>query len=200
MKDKPPASSITGERRDYFRIEDKVQLRYTAIDESSALANTVPREFREDLGYSLIRELQRIDREHSVQLRTIAEENRDLEIYLKAINRKIELIASTMASDQDSLDHKEQQVISLSEGGMAFRAKRELAHGSHLALQLTLQPSHLTLVLFGRVINCSLVNGDPASGFSVAVSFVNIREEDRQTIARHIMQVQLAKRRRENEE
>lgn len=200
MDSKPTTQTMINERREYFRIEDKVQLRYICIDESSALAHVVPTEFGEDIGYSLIRELQRIDRENNPLLRTIAEQSRELEQYLRGLNRKIELIATRIASETDSLDFKEQQVISLSEGGMAFHARKELAHGSHLALQLTLQPSHLTLVLFGRVINCSLINNDPAQGFSVAVSFVNIQVEDRQTIAKHIMQVQLAQRRQFHEE
>lgn len=200
MDDKPTTQNMINERREYFRVEDKVQLRYLCVDESSALAHVVPADFGEDIGYSLIRELQRIDRENSQYLRTIAEESRELELYLRSLNKKIELIASRIAATTDSLDHKEQQVISLSEGGMAFQARKELAHGCHLALQLTLQPSHLTLVLFGRVINCSLANGEPGKGFNVAVSFINMQEEDRQTIAKHIMQVQLAQRRQQQDD
>lgn len=198
MKAKPPTPSMLNERRDFFRITDKVQLRYTCIDENSALANKIPNEFRDDIGYSLIRELQLIDREHAAQMRTIAEQSRDLEIYLKAINRKIELIASRLASEHEDLDHKEQQVVSLSEGGMSFRASKAIADDSHLALQLTLMPSHITLVLFGRVINCSPT--ESGAGFSVAVSFVQLKEEDRQTLAKHIMQLQLAQRRQQHDE
>lgn len=200
MKRKPPASQVPVERRDYFRIRDEVQLRYTCIDQSSALASRIPPEFRDDIGYSLVRELQLIDRDHALLLRAIAEENRDLESYLKAINRKIELIASMIASEHETLDHKEQQVVSLSEGGLSFRAKKELPHDGHLALQLTLLPSHMTLVLFGRVINCSTIEGDPNNGFSVAVSFINLSEEDRQTLARHVMQLQLARRRQDKDD
>lgn len=205
MKAKPPTPTADNERRDYFRITDKVQLRYTCIDENSALANKVPPEFRADIGYSLVRELELIDREHTPQLRAIAELSRDLETYLKAINRKIELIASTLAADSDTLDHKEQQVVSLSEGGMAFRAHKAIADDSHLAMQLTLLPSHITLVLFGRVINCSPADGgdqgsEDKKAYSVSVSFVHLREEDRQTLAKHIMQLQLAQRRQQHDE
>lgn len=201
MKSKPPTPSGDNERRDFFRIRDKVQLRYLPVDESSALANRVPPGFREDIGYSLVRELQLIDREHATQLRIIADQSRDLEAYLKAINRKIELIAARLAADDDNPDHKQLMAVSLSEGGMSFRSAKALADDSHLALQLTLLPTHITLVLFGRVINCSPIGGgEPPSGYAVAVSFVQLREEDRQTLAKHIMQLQLAQRRKQHEE
>lgn len=201
MNDKPPTPSMENERRDYFRITDKVQLRYTCVDENSALSNKIPNEFQDDIGYSLVRELELIDREHSPQLRAIAELSRDLEVYLKAINRKIELIASKLATSGSAPDHKDQQVVSLSEGGMSFRANKAIADDSCLALQLTLLPSHITLVLFGRVINCSsLESGENGPPYSVAVSFVHLREDDRQTLAKHIMQLQLAQRRQQHEE
>ncbi len=196
MKAKPPTHELINERRDYFRVEDTVQLRYCVVDAARASANTVPPAFENDPGYAVVRELQRIDREHSPQLRAIADRDRDLELYLKAINRKIELLASRLAAEGDTTGQKQQQQVTLSEGGLAFSADEALSPGTYLAVQLTLQPHYLSLVVFGEVVSCSA----GTEGFSVAISFIHLRDEDRQAIARHIMQVQLAQRRQHHED
>ena len=197
MNSQPPDQPTDLERREYFRVEDVAQLRYIQIDEPSALAGRIPSEFQDEIGYSLIRELQRIDRDHQQYLRAIAEKNRDLETYLKAINRKIELIVSHLASDNDN--GATMQQISLSEGGIGFPSTTPLKLGTYLAIQITLQPSHLTLVLFTRVLECQIATDNSGEPFSVSAGFIGLNEEDRQTIARHIMQVQLAQRRQRYE-
>lgn len=196
MEHEPSPQTLNNERRDFFRVEDKVLLRYQAIDESSALANNIPPQFAEELGYSLLRDLQQLDSENSVHLRALAEQNRDLEQYLKAINSKIDAIAQHLAKSSSTAQEQHNTLISLSEGGLALRTDRELANDSYVALQLTLLPSHISLVLFARVINCSA----QADEFSVALSFVHLKEYDRLVLTKHIMQIQLAERRQQNNE
>jgi hypothetical protein len=181
------------ERRNYFRIEDTVLLRLQPVDESAALANIIPYQFNEDPSYSLIRELQSLDQDNQKFLRLIAEDNRDLEAYLKGINKKIELIAATVIESEGRGPDQIKQKISISEGGLSFCSDTEFANDSYLALQVTLLPSHHTMVIFSKVINCSKNN---TSGFSIALSLVHLKDTDRQIITRHIMQLQLAERRK----
>lgn len=201
----PSSQSITNERRNYFRLEDKVLLRYQIIDETTALANIAPKQFRADQANSLMRDLQHIDQESNKYLHSIAEINPDLELYLKALSKKIDTIASSLVDHNSLSSNQLPQVISLSEGGLAFPSPVEHAHDSYLALQLTLLPQQLSLVLFAKVINCSTVNQprtgedhtrqDNPDNFTIAVSFVHLKESDRQIIAKHIMQLQLSARR-----
>ncbi len=196
MKDKAPTEYLDDDRRDYFRIEDDVMLRYLPIDASSAKENLVPEEFQEDLGFSLLRELQHIDQENNQHLRQIAELNRELETYLRNINRKIELVANALAKQANHSQPHDSQKISLSEGGIAFYSNEQHAAGDYLAIQLTLQPSNLTLVLFGQVVQCSPAEIKLGYDYSVSVSFIHLKDSDRQLIAKHIMQIQLKQRRR----
>ena len=85
-------------------------------------------------------------------------------------------------------------LITISEGGLAFRTSTQYANDSYIAVQITLLPNHQSLVLFCRVINCSQVT----DGFNIALSFVNLTDGDRQIIAKHIIQLQLAERRQLN--
>ncbi len=119
------------ERRDFFRIDDQVVLRYKMVDHEAALSREVPAEFGADLGYALLRELASIDQEHAGMLRTISDNNRDIALYFKAINKKLDLIAGVIASRmQVNPDNKPQQV-SLSEGGIAFHSPVALKNEKH---------------------------------------------------------------------
>ena len=191
---------MINERRDFFRIEDKVLLRCLPVDESSVLADRIPAQFNDDSSYSLMRDLQHIDQENNKFLRAIAEHNRELEIYLKAMNKKIELIASRLVENLESADDQQSVLVSLSEGGLAFHSVSEYPHDSYLALQLTLLPSHISLILFAKVINSSLAGDGQMGTYATAVSFIHLKDSDRQIIAKHIMQLQLMERRRQSHE
>ena len=193
MEHKQSSQDMINERRDYFRIDDTVLLRYLPIDKTSALANIVPRRFSENPSYSLVRELQLIEQENSKFLRAIAEENRDLEAYLKSINKKIELIAGKLMEGEDESSDQQKTHITMSEGGLSFHAVNEHADDSYLALQITFLPSHQPIIVFTKVINCTQHGND----YIVALSFVNLKDTERHIIAKHIMQIQLAQRRQQ---
>ena len=196
MERKSSSHMLINERRDYFRIEDTVLLRYREINESCALANNVPRQFEDDPAFSLMHELQLIDIENNKYVRALTEQSLELEAYIKNLNKKIDLIAAKLVEREEGAPDKVKVKISISEGGLSFHSNSEVAHDSHLAVQLTFLPSQHALVLFCKVINCTR----DANGFSVALSFVNLKDSDRQYIAKHIMQLQLAQRRQESDD
>ena len=192
MEENPAGKPVDEDRRDYFRIKDQVLLKFRQISAEDARSRQIPAAFSNDIGYGLIRELQLLDTEQSQLLRSIAEYNRDVELYLRHINRKLDLIATHLA---DSLQHQDEsayQPVTLSEGGIAFATHQAIPAGTFLVLQITLQPSHTALVLFSEVINSQATR----DRFETAARFLPLSEPDRQLLARHIMQVQMAARRR----
>lgn len=180
------------ERRDYFRIEDTVLLRYIEVDRSLAQANQIPAQFSDDLRFSLMQQLHAIDSESSKYLRSITQTNSDLEAYLKLLNKKIETLASALINSVDPVTDQQKIAVSLSEGGVCFTADNALAVGSFTALQLTLLPTYVTLVLFTEIADCSAIK----DGFRIVMSFVHLKDADRQQLAKHIMQWQLAAKRK----
>ncbi len=192
MKNNPVTQSTANERRSFFRVNDQVLLRYQPVDESSALANRIPAAFKTDPGYCLMQELQAIDRNHAVFLRAIAEQNRDLEAYLKGQDKKLELIAAKIIEHEGTAPDQKKQRVSISEGGLSIQSDSPLANNGYLALQITLLPTHHTLMVFAKVINCSAVS---AGGYNIALSFIHLKDSDRQQLAKHIMQLQLTQRR-----
>jgi hypothetical protein len=190
-----PQSTVTpgppgAERREYFRVEDQLILRYRVVPADAPLHSTAERHFDNSEIFELLRELRHIDQEHNNVLRTLAEQNRELGLYLKNMNRKIELVANALASVDQLQQGQKPQLASISESGLAFEAEPRLEVGATLALEMILLPQHTALALYGEVV----MNRDQPPARSV-VAFQRLRESDRQILARHILQVQIAAKR-----
>lgn len=181
------------DRREYFRVEDQLILRYRNVSPAAVGHMPAERHFDNSEMFALLRELRHIDQEHNNVLRGLAEQNRELGIYLKSINRKIELIANALATLSHGQNQPAPQRVSISEGAVAFQFDPELAIGAYLALELILLPSHIGLALYGEVIEARDDNG------LTVVSFVRLRESDRQILAKHILQVQIAAKKQQGQ-
>lgn len=184
------AHATGADRREFFRIEDRALLRYCTVSAEAAATTPAESHFDDSDLFWLMRELRNIDRENHNVLRSIAEQSRDLGQYLRGINHKIELIAGALlARDPDHAGIAPQE-ISLSEGGLSLLVDPKLEVGHTLALELTLLPEQIGICCYGEVI----ANRDEPPQRSV-LQFVRLRDADRQLIARHIFQVQIAVRR-----
>lgn len=186
----PPGS----ERREYFRVEDQIILRYREVSADAALHTPAEQHFDNSEIFELLRELRHIDQEHNNVLRSLAEQNRDLGVYLKNTNRKIELVANALASLDQQQQGQTPQLASISESGLAFVAEPRLEIGSTLALEIILLPQHTALALYAEAV----MNRDQPPARSV-VTFLRLRESDRQILARHILQVQIAAKRQQSQ-
>ncbi|HUH37597.1 MAG TPA: PilZ domain-containing protein [Spongiibacteraceae bacterium] len=178
------------ERRDYFRVADKVLLRILPVPASARQSKAAADWFRNgSQPLQLLQELRSIDAENHTVMRAVSELSRDLELYLKNLNRKIDMLAHALVEGNESLKDQRPVSVTLSEAGFAFAAKgHKLTRGSWLAVQLTLLPSYAVIFCYAAVL--SLRDDE------VAVEFANLTEADRQLLARHILQVQIAERKR----
>lgn len=190
-----PSSEPTGERREFFRVEDRVLLRYRRVAREAA-QGSAEELFDNGEVFWLMRELRSVDAEHHSRLRGLSDNNRELGLYLKALNRKIELIAAALVAYDRSRHGIPEQSVTLSEAGLDFSVDRlpdsPLPQpGEMLALQLVLLPEYLALALWAEVVSID--------GQRVGVSFVHQRESERQILARHALQVQIASRRKQGD-
>ncbi len=181
------------ENRAFFRIQDRVILEFEEINEATMLDDSIDSPFQVAPSFYLLNELHRIDTENSVLLHTITDKNREIGSYLKAINQKVELIARAFAENDDPETATPPQQVTMSEGGLSFNHKTSMSLGTCLALKLVLLPSYIGLLLYGRVVNCNEhIKGD----YLINIVFENLHQNERQLLARHVLQLQ-AKARRE---
>jgi hypothetical protein len=174
------------DRREYFRVEDRATLRHQIVPADVVGHTPAESHFDNSEIFELLRDLRHIDQEHNNVLRGIAEQNRELGVYLKSLSRKIELVANALTAVDQTRHKQEPQPVSISETSIAFKTDTRLGSGSFLAIELVLMPSHTALALYGEVVD----NRETDDGLTV-VSFVRLRDSDRQILARHILQVQI---------
>ena len=189
---------MTPERREYFRVHDRVILDFLPVSTSDIERGNLPPAYAGSTGYAVMRELIAIDQENSRLLHSIGLANRDLELYLRGLNRKIDLLANQLALDDETTAPRREVSVSLSEAGLAFGSHDPMKVDSHLAIQLTLLPNHVTLILFGKIVSCDANSGE--AGYTVGCQFINISSSDQQILAKHIMQVQLKQKRQQQED
>ena len=177
------------ERRDYFRIDDRVLLHYRLVDASAIATQPAERHFPHSITFDLVRQLHALEQEHSLAR---SEHDRELDQQFRLLHRKIDLVAATLAALEQDRNDQQPVDVSLSEGGIAFPTDTALPIGTLLALQIQLLPERVGLHLYGEVIH----NQEPdCASPRTAVGFVELREAERQLLARHILKTQINARR-----
>lgn len=181
------------DNRSFYRIEDRVGLEFCFTDKQIAYDEAARFPIAVGPHFQLLNQLHSIDLEHSQLLRSISEKDRNLSAYLKGTEQKIELLAQTLIGCDESLMDDHLKTITLSEGGLSFYHYDSMEADRFVALKLTLLPTCIGLLLYGKVVNYS---SDNSGNHLINIAFENISETNRAAIARHVLLFQ-AKQRRE---
>lgn len=179
----------TPERRDFFRIEDRIGLEFRKLAPDAAIDEQM---FDTDHLAMLKTELRRHDQDFRNQLAILAERDRTLTAALKSLNGKLDTLARIMAFEQNPLQPEDWQEVTLSEGGLSFTsASGALKKGDRLAVRMTLPPD---LVQAEAVAEILEIHPESADSTRVHTEFVQLTDGDRQQIARHVMRWQIRQR------
>ncbi|PVZ20423.1 MULTISPECIES: PilZ domain-containing protein [unclassified Pseudomonas] len=181
------------ERREYYRISDRVALEITPHE--TGLTPSAEEASRQAPLFAMLCELHLSDFESQHLLRQVGEGNRALAAFLRAQNKRIDLLTQVMAQSILGSIGEPQPVV-LSEAGLEFSYPRPLAEASTLDVRMALMPQALGVMLRARVVRC---DANAAGSFDVGVEFENSTDAQRQLLARYVLQHQAAERRKLNE-
>lgn len=177
------------ERRDFFRIEDRIGLEIRKLAPDTPLERDV---FDGDHLESLKAEFRRLDQDVKSQLASLAERDRLLTGLFKSLNGKLDTLARIMAFEQNPLQPEDWQQVTLSEGGLSFISGTPAWQiGDRLAVRMTLPPELYQPRAVARVLD---VLPDASGGARVHTEFIRLHDSDRQQIARHVMRWQIRQR------
>ena len=183
----------SGNHRDFYRIECRAIVGFRSLGERPPEDAGPDTFFSDSPALLLSRELLRLEQEATPILAAIGEKDRAVASYLHVINRRIDLLSRhTLAQAPDTATGEEQS-ISLSEGGVVFRCAQALSVGSFVALRLLLLPAWTGVTTFGLVLKSETT---AAGDTEISVEFESLQDTERQLVARHVMQVQMAEQRR----
>ncbi len=193
----PDNGGKSGERRRYFRIEDEITLFYREVEEG-ALPDS--ESFKEEAmdGFSLTATLEYLDQESGFLFRTIEKSHPDIASYLDVLNQKINLISKAVLLKEEGVAELPASKVNISASGISFFADLEVKAGSLLEVKMILPPALTGLVTYGRVVYCEPVENEDYS-HRLAVDYINIREQDRDVLIRHIVKRQMRQIRKESD-
>ena len=183
------STSDEEERREYYRIEDRVALEINPLSRSGQAGEDAA----EDTSalFDLLSELHVSEFESQHLLRQLDERDRVLNSFLKALTKRIDLLGRVVAHTALG-ELGEPQPVRLSEGGVEFISYQDFAPSQLLSVKMVLMPQASGLMLRARVTHC-----DPAGDgrFVIGTEFVNLPDAQRQLLARHVLQRQAQQRR-----
>lgn len=179
------------ERRRYFRVNDTINLHHKIIDEqvlhkSSHVSNDVLS------NCSLSTAMEVLTQDSRTLFARLERRDPEIAEYLKVMDTKINLIAQALSvQSQQFYEHDTREVV-LSATGLAFSNEAAIHIGQLLELRMLLTSCMAVIVAYARVVQCKDIGEDnPAQPFAICVEYVNLQEDDRELLIKHVVKKQL---------
>jgi len=179
------------ERRQFFRVDDEVNLVYVKIDEKQVLDGSYVSE--NILGnWPLSAALETIAQESTLLLHKVAKNNPDVADYFKLIDNKIDLLAQAIVMQSGQFNKNNIRNANLSATGIAFDSEEAFQDGDYLEIKILLVNSMSVVVACGKVVYCKKSQSDEGRHpFTIGVDYVNIKDQDRELLIKHVVKRQL---------
>ncbi len=188
----------TEEKRRYFRINDSINLRYKIVDEKDV--NALSHVSTEILNNCTLADaLDVLNQEMRMMSPRLERRDPELFEYLKIMDAKIGVIAQALTLKEDGFSDHDKREVSLSASGLAFSNDQTITVGAVLELRVMLTSCLAVIVAFGRVLQCKDISKENAvHPFEVCVEYINLQEEDRELLVKHVVKKQLQQLRDKN--
>lgn len=193
MADNNNSAPQGADRREFFRVDDALRVNIRRIDESEMKDQSLS--FDDELvdNFTVMSSLASISAEMSVNLRRIEVRQPEIGAYLRALDRKIEVLGRAFLSQESELLDGDSSQVNLSAGGVCLEAREPYEVGSSVEVKLLLFPSFTGVLTYGYVRYCEpLDKSQQRNGLthSVRIEFTHMRESDRDVLIRHVVRRQ----------
>lgn len=177
--------SKTNERRQLTRVNSTLAVIYQRISAREIEADPYDARFQLPQHFTLAEELTQIDNVQHSQLDALLRENPLVGELIQSINLKIDILAQAIENSLGQMLTPVPQRVNLSQGGLSFHATEALTPGCYVHLAISSQARNYHIAAIGRVVFCE---DEDLEGFRTGIAFVNIRQHDRHTLAKNIVQ------------
>lgn len=184
-------TNTTDNRRRFFRIDDEVNLQYKIVDAQIALNDN--KENTESLSScSIVTTLDRLSEEAKLIMLRVRKIQPEVAEYLKILDTKIDLISQEAIRQHNNLAEENIRNANISATGLAFENNVEIEKGELLEIKLLLTSFSTVIVVYGQVIYCKNVDTeDDTMPYLVGIDYVNINEQDREILIKHVVKKQM---------
>jgi hypothetical protein len=177
------------DRREYYRINDHIALEITPLAETDATGAEVLQDASPL--FNLLSELHLSEFESQHLLRQLGDSDRTLGNFLRAQNKRIDLLSQVVAHTLLG-ELGDTQAVVISEGGLECQMPQSFPIGSLVSVKIVLMPQALGLLLRARVTRADAMS---LGHYELGLEFDGMTDAQRQLLARYILQKQAAERR-----
>lgn len=177
------------ERRQYFRINDTVSLKYSVIDQETYDNEIVNLDNNQHAMLNMLNTLNVLDSKLLLLIEQLRTENPTLAEAMNTLNKKVLIMGNMMSNaDNDAYSINKVEQVNISANGIAFNSSEEMDKDTLLKFEIVLMPEYHYCVIYGRVL--SQEAEDNENQFNVSVEFEGISEDDKEKIIQHVMKKQ----------
>jgi len=187
-------SSSSNERRNFFRLSNKVFLGYRKAAEEEVKQFLQNEEHIKTDSIDMSHLLDQISRQMTPTLINIRQESSAIAQYLDLLNQKVDLIASMVSFQQFRLDTEQgmlesTETLDISEGGFSFKSTHQIPENDHIFCRIAIMGYRLGMETFGKVVRCSPVKQQTGQ-YCIAVELPYLKELDKKNLTRFIFDKQ----------
>jgi c-di-GMP-binding flagellar brake protein YcgR len=181
------------DRRRYFRINDKVSLKYRVVQGIDINTEIIRTEHEQNNLAEIKNAFNCIEAKIISKMGRVEEVSPLVAEILGLYDKKLSLIESIIMHNDDKENSiTETQQVNLSASGMSFESNTPINEDVKLKMELILFPEYQFIPLYARVVDCKKKMDDNLYRFTIAVEFVGICESDQETIMQHVLNKQSA--------
>lgn len=192
--------SIPNDKRAFFRIYDDINLSYKRVDEAQTQQPIVAESNLLD-SCSLSSALGLIDKELHILHEKLGKIHPDFADYLKLLDIKLNLLASTVVSIAgDETEKNQTRHANISVSGIGFDCDEWLEIGDCIEISILLVQSTAVMTAYAKIIHhFHYTDPDSPYPYFIGASFVNMKETDSELLSAHIAKKQLQQIRQHKE-
>lgn len=181
------------DRRRFFRIDDAVNLYYRIVDEQAVISAS---KMSNDVlsNCSLVTALDVLGQESRLVMHRIEKNEPEIAEYLKLMDSKFSLLAQALLQQDNDLTETTLCNTNLSASGLAIEVDCLIKEGTFLEVKLFLSSCVAVILLYGKVVYCKKNNQSKGSlPYQVGIDYINLKDEDREVLIKHIVKRQMQK-------
>lgn len=178
------------ERRRFFRIDDTVNLFYKIVDEETVTALSY---VSDDVlsNSSLAAILDALSQEARIIGFRLEKKEPEIFEYLKLMDAKINMVAQAVMMEGSKFGEHDSQDVNISASGLAFHTDEELNAGQFLEIKMMLTSCMAVIVVYAKVVYCLYDEDNEEFPYHIGVDYINMKEEDRELLIKHVVKKQM---------
>ena len=179
------------ERRRFFRIDDAINLYYKIVDKQDVIAAS---KMSDDVlsNCSLVTALEMLDQESRMLMFRVEKNEPEIAEYLKSLDSKISLLAQAVMRQGNDFSESKVCNTNISASGLAIEIDHSIEAGEYLEIKLLLTSCIAVILLYGKVVYCKKNTDEGAAmPYQVGIDYINLNDQDREILIKHIVKRQM---------